>query len=194
MDQDQADEVPKGAIETFIIDWPVLTFIGLLFGLFAPAESPWRSRAFKAGAVTAIVFSATAFVSYGVAPDWMWMYFLAPEEVAWSVPLLAVGYLVTYLLGFAAAVGLKELGRSYVIAAAVTSLLGEIVMVALTWDRYRFVGTKQEWLAGTAYSLLGSSPEGPVKVIAPLGPVFAVVLIVALFLTLRDRRAATADR
>ena len=194
MDQDETDEVPKGAIETFIIDWPVLIFIGLVFGLFAPTDSPWSSRAFKAGAISAIVFSATAFISYAVAPDWMWMYFLAPESVAWSVPVLAIGYLVTYVLGFAAAVGLRHLGRSYVVATAVASLLGEAVIVALTWDRYRFVGTKQEWLSGSAHALLGTSPEGPVKVIAPFGPIFVVVLVIALFFTLRERRASASDR
>lgn len=194
MDQNQARSELEGAIETFIIDWPVLTFIGLLFGAFAPVVDPWRSRAFKAGSITATAFSATAFISYIVAPDWMWMYFLDPKTVAWSVPLLAIAYLVTFALGFAAALGLRMLARSYVFGAAIAALIGEVVIVALTWDRYRAVGTTQEWMAGDAFPLLGTSPEGPVQVISLLGPVFIVVFVAALIWTMRGRRASASDR
>jgi hypothetical protein len=142
----------------------------------------------------ATVFTATAFVSYLVAPDWMWMYFLTPSSVAWSLPIIAVGYLLTFVLGFAAAQGLRPLGRSYLIAACAAMLVAELAVVAVTWDRYRSVGTKDEWLSGAAHSLFAAPPTGPVKLIGVLGPVFAVTLIAGIFITWRARRAATADR
>lgn len=194
MDRAEAPEPFEGAIETFIIDWPILTFIGLLFGAFAPERGPWRSRAFKAGLIAGVAFTATAFVSYVVAPDWMWMYFLEPDAVDWALPFIAVAYVATFALGFAAALGLRELSRVYVFAAAVAALIGEVVIVAITWERYRAVGTTGEWLAGDAFPLLGTSPEGPVQVISPLGPAFAVVLVAAFVWMLRGRHETATDR
>lgn len=181
-------------IATFIIDWPVLIFIGVVFGAFAPGTSWWRGRAFVAGLVTAAVFTATAVISYFIEPDWMWMYFLDPDEVSWVVPLIPVGFLLLYALAFAAAVSLRQLDRLALWAAGALALLAEIVVVAVTWDRYRLVGTRQEWLADKAHELFSTSPSGPVKTIGLLGPVFAAVFLAALYVVYRSRRAAAADR
>jgi hypothetical protein len=184
----------EGAIRTFVIDWPVLLFLGLLFGAFAP-DSDWlRSRAFAAGLASALVFTAVAFISYAVAPDWMWMYFLEPSDASWALPGIAIGYVAVFLVGFAAAVGLASLGRRAVIAAAVTMLIGELGVVALTWSRYHLIGTKEEWLAGRAHELFTASPSGPVTTIGILGPVFLVIFGVSLFVTWRSGRAAVAGR
>jgi hypothetical protein len=181
-------------MKTFIIDWPVLMFLGVLFGGLAPTDDPWRSRALKVGGVVAVVFTATAFISYFVAPEWMWMYFISPDSVAWSLPLIAVGYVVTFLLGFAAALGLRTLGTGYLVAGAVSMLISEIAVVGVTWDRYRLVGTTDEWLSGSAHSLFAVPPQGPVKLIGALGPVFVVTLLGGIFVTWRARRAVAADR
>lgn len=194
MDRSAATQALEGAIETFIIDWPVLIFIGLLFGAFAPENAPWSSRAFKAGLITSVAFAVTAFVSYVVAPDWMWMYFLDPDGVAWSLPVVALAYPVTFGLGFAAALGLRVVSRSIVFGAAVASLVAEVVIVAITWDRYRFVGSTKQWLTDQAVPLFGTSPEGPVRVISLLGPLFVVVFVAALVWTFRSRRETAADR
>jgi hypothetical protein len=187
--QARAGEGPKGAIETFIIDWPVLLFLGIIFGSLAPADGWWRSRAFRAGSVAALVFTIVAFASYAVAPDWMWMYFLDPGDVAWSLPGLAVAYLAAYALGFAAAIGLKPLGTRAVVIAAAATVLAEIGVIAITWSRYHLVGTRSEWLRGNAHELFSVSPSGPVKTIGILVPAFFVVLGVSLFWTWRSSRA-----
>jgi hypothetical protein len=184
----------KGAVQTFIIDWPILLFLGILFGSFAPAESWWRSRPFLAGLATALVFTTIAFISYAVAPEWMWMYFLTPSDVAWALPGIAIGYVAVFALGFAAAVGLKPLGARVLASAAVTMLIGEIGVVALTWSRYHLIGTRQEWTSGTAHELFTASPSGPVTTIGLLGPVFVVVFVIALFVTWRSGRAPVARR
>jgi hypothetical protein len=172
----------------------VLLFLGILFGSFAPAGDWRRSRPFVAGLATALAFTAIAFISYAVAPDWMWMYFLAPSDVAWALPGIAVGYVAVFVLGFAAAVGLKPLGARVLATAAITMLIGEIGVVALTWSRYHLIGTRQEWVTGNAHELFTASPSGPVTTIGLLGPVFLAVFAVSLFVTWRSGRAAAARR
>ena len=181
-------------VATFIIDWPVLTFLGFAFGAYAPVQRWWRSRAFLGGAITAIVFTSTALISYAVAPDWMWMYYVDPDKVSWSVPLIGVAYIVLFGFAFLSAVGLKASDVNVVWPLAIVSLAGEVLILALTWDRYHRVGTTVEWLRGQAAELFSVSPEGPVKTIGILGPVFAVTLAVAFVMVYRGRRAAAADR
>jgi hypothetical protein len=151
-----------------------------------------RSRAFAAGGITALVFTIVAFASYAVAPDWMWMYFLDPDDVAWALPAIALGYLVAFVVGFAAAVGLKPLGRRIVTFAAAAMIAAEVVVIAITWSRYHEVGTRAEWLKGDAHELFSVSPSGPVATIGVLAPVFFVVLAGALFYTWRSSRSGTA--
>lgn len=190
------DPAPRieGAIETFVIDWPVLLFLGVLFGAFAPREAAWGSRAFKWGSLAAAVFTVVAFVSYAVAPDWMWMYFLDPSDAAWSVPGLVLAYLATYVLGFAAAIGLKPLGTRALVAAGIALVVAEVGIIALTWSRYHLVGTRAEWARGDAHELFSVSPSGPVRTIGILVPLFFVVLAVALYSTWRGTRAARSHR
>lgn len=172
----------------------MLLFLGILFGSFAPAEAWWRSRAFTVGLVTAVVFTAVAFISYASAPDWMWMYFLTPSAVAWALPGIAIGYVAVFLLGFAAAVGLRPLGRRVVAAAAITMLIGEVGVVALTWSRYHLIGTRAEWLSGNAHELFTANPSGPVTTIGLLGPVFLATFAASLFIAWRSSRAAAVSR
>jgi hypothetical protein len=181
-------------IATFIIDWPVLGLIGIVFGIFAPSERWWSSRAFYGGLVTAGVFTATALISYAIAPDWMWMYFIDPSDVAWSVPLIAVGYLFVFVLGFGASVALAGLGRKAQVAAVVTCLLGEIAVIAVTWDRYHLVGTREEFVSGSANLLVTASPQGDARTIGLMGPVFIAVLVISLIVVRRGARAAATDR
>jgi hypothetical protein len=166
-----------------------LIFLGILFGAFAPRDAWWRSRAFKAGSVTAVAFTAVAFASYAVAPDWMWMYFLDPNDVAWAVPGLVLAYLATYLTGFAAAIGLQQLGPKALAVAGAATVVAEVGVIALTWSRYHLVGTRAEWVGGDAHELFSISPSGPVRTIGILVPAFFVVLAVALYLTWRSARA-----
>ncbi len=178
-------------IATFIIDPPVLVALGLVFGALAPEVSPWRSRALAGGLVSAVVFTLIALVSYVVAPDWMWMYLLEPDDVGWAVPFIAVGYLACYALGYAAALALRTRGRAAVIGAIAASVVAEISLLAATWDRYHLVGTRSEWLRGTADELVTVAPEGAASLIAKLGPVFFAVLGVALVVAWKARRGTS---
>ncbi|HET7481489.1 MAG TPA: hypothetical protein VFK89_01380 [Actinomycetota bacterium] len=181
-------------VATFIIDWPILAFLGFAFGALAPLERWWRSRAFVAGSIAAVVFSSTAFITYAIAPDWMWMYYADPNQLSWIVPLLAVAYLACFGLSFIAAIGLRSSGVKSVWPLAAVSLVLEVIVVAATWDRYHHVGTRLEWLRGSAAELFSTSPEGPVKTLGVLGPLFLVTLVVAIVIAYRGRDAAAARR
>jgi hypothetical protein len=181
-------------VATFIIDWPVLTFLGFAFGAAAPVQRWWRSRAFIAGVITAVVFTSTALISYLVAPDWMWMYYTDPDTVSWAVPFIGIAYIVLFGFAFLSAVGLNASGIRIAWKLAIVSLVFEVGVVAFTWDRYHRVGTTVEWLRGHAAELFSTSPEGPVKTIGVLGPIFAITMAVAFFLVYKGRRATTAGR
>ena len=180
--------------QTFIIDWPILAFLGIVFGSFAPRDRWWLSTSFRAGLVTALAFTIVAFVSYAVAPDWMWMYFLDASKVSWMLPGLALGYVSMFVLGYAAAVGLRPLGRRMQVGAALGALAAEVGTLAVTWSRYHLVGTRAEWRRGAAHELFTAHPSGPVTTIGLLGPAFAIVLVVSLVVTWRSGRAPLADR
>lgn len=133
-------------------------------------------------------------VSYFIEPDWMWMYFLKPDDAVWVVPLIPFGYLFVYAISFAAAVGLRDAPRWFVWAAAVVAGAMEVAVVAVTWDRYHLIGTRAEWVADSAHELFTASPDGSAKTISLFGPVFAIVLVVSLFLVIRNYRASSSDR
>lgn len=182
-------------VETFIIDWTALLLIGVVFGGLGPAERWWRARAFAWGLAAAGSFTLVALLSYAVAPDWMWMYFADPREVAWAVPFVPPAYLFTYLLGYAAAVALRQLGTAAVAAAGAALALGQAGVIALTWERYHLVGSAADWLGGRAHELFSASPAGEARTIGSISPLFVVVLALGLFFTFRERRReAAADR
>ncbi|MEA2476903.1 MAG: hypothetical protein QOC87_1102 [Actinomycetota bacterium] len=172
----------------------MLMFIGLLFGAFAPASEWWKSTAFTAGSATAAVFTATAFVSYALAPDWMWMYWIEPARVSWALPGIAIGYFFVFVLSFAAATAIRQVGRKAQVAAIGAALAGEIGIVAITWDRYHRIGTTSQWLQGRAHELFSLHPTGVARTIGVMGPVFAVAFVACLFVTWRSRDALVAGR
>lgn len=172
----------------------MLLLLGLIFGVFAPDERWWRSRAFAGGFASAAAFTLVALISYAIAPDWMWMYFLDPSDVSWTVPLIPAGYMFVFALAFAAAVAVRRVSRRVLWAGIAVAVAMEVVVIAITWDRYHLVGTEREWIQGSANELFSASPSGDAKTIGLLGPLFLVVLAVSLVLVWRSRREASAHR
>lgn len=178
-------EQERGVVATFIIDWPVLAFFGLLFGNLSPLRSWWRSPAFAGGVVASTGFTAVAMLSYRIAPDWMWMYYKNPKEMSSVVRWMPVGYMATFVAGFAAAVKLRETERP-VWPAAAAAVVAEVVVVAATWDRYHRIGTKQEWETGTASELVTARPRGLAKEVASYGPLVLGTFLLGLALARRS--------
>ena len=152
-------------IETFIIDWPILAFFGYLFG--GVSARIGVTRAFIAGLIPTGGFLASAMLSYKHAPDWMWMYLRDPEEMEPAVKLMPPAYVAAFLLTFLSA---RRMDRSTVRTAQGLALGAEAAVVAATWDRYHRIGTKEEWLTGTADELVAVKPEGKAKQISAYVP------------------------
>lgn len=172
----------------------MLMFLGLTFGAFAPAREWWKSTPFTAGIVVAAVFTATAFISYALVPDWMWMYWIDPSKVTWALPGIAIGYFFVFVVSFAAATAMAPLGRRVQIGAALMALIGEVGIVAITWDRYHRIGSTSQWLEGRAHELFSLHPEGAARAISAMGPVFGVVFVACVVVAWRSRHAFVTDR
>lgn len=183
----------EGAVKTFIIDWPVLILLGLVFGALG-REMSWKSAAFIGGFASAAAFTAVAMLSYVIAPDWMWMYFLDPSDVSWALPLIPLGYLFVFVLSYAAAITLRQTSRGAVVGAIGGAVAMEIAVIALTWDRYHLVGNEAEWLNGSANELFSVTPDGDAKTIGLLGPLSVALIVVCLVIVWRNARASAADR
>lgn len=185
-------ETESGVVATFIIDWPVVAFLGLFFGRFAPLQAWWRSSAFAGGLIASGGFTTVAMLSYRIAPDWMWMYYKDPEEMKPAVPLMPLGYMAAFVAAFASAVRLRDQERS-VWPAATAAAVAEVAVVAATWDRYHRIGTRSEWEAGTASELVTAKPRGLAKKVSSYAPVVFVTFLFGLALARRSS-ASSARR
>lgn len=182
-------ETERGVVATFIIDWPVVAFFGLFFGNHSPIRSWWRSGAFAGGLIASGGFTAVAMMSYRIAPDWMWMYYRDPDQMRPAVPLMPVGYMLTFFGGFLASLRLREKDRS-IWPAAAGAVAAEVAVVAATWDRYHRIGTRAEWEEGTASELVTAKPQGLAKQISSFGPIVLATFVLGLFLARRSRASA----
>ncbi len=177
--------------ETFIIDWPVLAFFGFLFGGGAPRRDPWRSETFLGGLIATGGFTASAVLSNKHAPDWMWMYFRDPEEMAGATKLMPMAYFAAYGASFLAA---QRAAPSSVARAVAAALTAEVAVVAATWDRYHRIGTKEEWEQGRADELIALKPRGKAKQVAAYVPLVMGTFGAGVALSWRERRAAATGR
>lgn len=177
-------------IETFLIDLPVFTLFGSIYALLQRKEgvSPLKEKGLWYGLVFSTVFLISVILSYAIAPDWMWMYF--PENP--RINLLDWIYLILFLyyLPFAGGYLLtRELRKRNFIAGssvAILSLLAEVFIVLRLWDRYTHVGTREEFLSGTA-ALLWKSPVNTVfNFTIPV----MVIIFIASFILLRREAAS----
>jgi len=95
-------------------------------------------------------------------PDWMWMYYLedptnTPLELVYIFIFL---YYVPYILGFYLGHVLIIKSKLWWTVCAVFLLAWEAWIVIHLFDRYSVVGTREQYLNGTAISIF--SPDNPV--------------------------------
>ena len=148
-------------IPTFIIDEPVLIFLGIMAGLFVPKGyrgSLFASRAFWIGSYLSLGFIALAAFGYAVAPDWMFMYFIEASRVPfWMVLYAFILYFCLYLLGFFLAIELGKAHRSAPWIALFLSLVASIAVVLPLRKEYQTVGTFREFYTGGGVPLSESA-------------------------------------
>lgn len=150
-------------IETFLIDLPDLAFFGAIFALLERGKDKWffREKGFKWGIFFTSIFIISVIISYIIAPDWMWMYF--PEESGINILdfiyILIFMYYLPYIAGYAITRYLKDIHFKYAILSAFFFLIWGVYIIVRLFDRYYHVGTREEFLNGSA-SLLPSSTVG----------------------------------
>lgn len=151
-------------VKTFIIDWPLLILIGLLFGYGVkgkPQGSVLLTRAFISGKFVITLFIIIVFYSYLLAPDWMWMYFAPAETIPmWIVIYVLIMYYFAYAVGFLLQRELAKISSALPVFYVVLMFFAEIGMILSLWDRYSHVGTLAEYQAGTAIPLAESAVGG----------------------------------
>lgn len=139
-------------IKTFIIDWPVLILVGIAFGYGTkqkPGISLFKSHAFWGGMFIAASFSALAYWSYLIAPDWMFMYVVEAKQVpAIIVYGILILYACVYAFGFTAKFELEKISSSLPILAVILCVIAEVGIILSFKDQYINVATRAQFLSG----------------------------------------------
>lgn len=177
-------------ILTFLIDPPLLLFLGVLFACALPMTSSapiGRSRAMIAGLIVLTIFNLAVAISYVQYPDWMWMYFVQASN--WS----SIGIGLSLLVGLLAYYLIFALGFYWGISRRAFSgkipwaLLGILLVlsgaaIVPVFDRYFHVGSYADFIAGTALEL-PTSPLAPV-----FNTAFPLMILAAIPLILWARK------
>lgn len=140
------------------------------------------------GIVFSTIFSAAVFYAALTYPDWMWMYFL--EDSANSglelLYLFVFLYYMPYVLGFLLGRELKKISTSLWIILIVSQLLAEIWLIAHLFNRYSVIGTRDQFLSGTATSLFG--PDNPIALAMNGSVVLMVIYFIIIAYRYKKRR------
>lgn len=181
-----------GVIPTFIIDWPVLILIGLIFGygVRKPDSGFWYSlpslfltRAFVSGKIITGLFVLIVYYSYLLAPDWMWMYFIRGAELpGWMVWYVLALYFFAYALGFLMKFELEKLSTKSPFLMMLFMLVAEAGIIFPLKDRYLHVGTYSEFYSNLALPL----PESVVGTVP--GVLTGILVVIAILLLVWSRR------
>lgn len=153
-------------IPTFLIDLPVLMLFGVLFSVFAGKETRglcvFKSSYFWHGLIFSTIFNIAVVYAIIRFPDWMWMYFLQESRntLFELVYLFIFLYYFPYLLGFILGCSFLEMGKMAWMAFVLFLVGWEGWLIAHLFERYSVVGTRDEFLNGTAVSLF--SPQNPI--------------------------------
>lgn len=167
----------KGVVATFVIDWPVLILIGLIFGygIKGPLNrSFFFTRAFISGKFVVTLFVIIVYYSYRLAPDWMWMYFVKASDLpGWMVWYMLILYFFAYTSGFAITVEGRKWQGWYPPLLIIAMVVWEVALILALKERYLVVGTQKQFLAGTAAHLakstVGTIPVYMTLLLIPLG-------------------------
>lgn len=144
----------------------------ILFGaLFAIFEKPARmgtvfsSAYFWRGVVFSTLFNLAVFQAIVAYPDWMWMYFLeySANTCGELVYIFLFLYYLPYTLGFYLGYDLKCRSLGLWVLLLLAMLGAEAWLIHTLFDRYAFIGSRQEYLAGNAISIFSKkNPLGPI--------------------------------
>lgn len=191
------DLIRKGVIKTFLIDIPVIMLFGALFSLFTRNEggrlSVFSSRYFWHGLVFTTIFNGAVIYAIIKFPDWMWMYFLedSTNSLIELIYIFIFLYYIPYILGFYLGHLLIVKSKAWWLGLSLFLLGWEAWVVLHLFDRYSVVGTREQFLNGTAVSLF--SPENPVGLAMNLSVGLMVVYFIGVWWFYRKRKKEYVD-
>ncbi len=166
-----------------------MVLIGMLYAPFhdRTGKTVLLSRGAKASFALGGVFLLLVAVSYALNPDWMWMYYIDPDEVSWpAICYILIGlYVIPLLCGIYLGHELYLNGRWSWIAGMAATLLLELALLFLLWDRYNFIGTYVDFPARRGEPLVGST--GTLALVMNIGGASAVVMGVYLWRRLKKK-------
>lgn len=170
---------------------------GVLFALFTRNEggrrSVFSSPYFWHGIIFSTIFNGAVIYAIVRFPDWMWMYFLedSTNSLIELVYIFIFLYYVPYILGFYLGRLLVLKGKRWWLLLALFLLGWEAWIVLHLLDRYSVVGTRQQFLDGTAVSLF--SPENPVGTAMNMSVGLMVIYYLAVWWWYRKRSKVYVD-
>lgn len=178
---------------TFIIDWPVLILAGIAFGYGAkqkPEVSLFKTKAFWGGMFIAAAFSALAYWSYLLEPDWMFMYVVEAKQVpSILVYGILILYFCVYAFGFTAKFELAKISSFLPILAIILCVIAEVGIILSFKDQYINIATREQFLNG-AKDLWTPLPKSKVGSF-PIGFFGALLVPAAFGLLIWSRKSET---
>jgi hypothetical protein len=135
-----------------------MVILGMIYTPLArEIEKPfYRTKTFVASCRLAGVFLALVLVSYVLYPDWMWMYFISTSDFSFARQISLLGgvfwmlYLIPFLAGYFWGLAFRASNKTAWWAGILLNLALEGFLLFTFWDRYRAIGTREEFFRGTA--------------------------------------------
>ena len=120
------------------------------YGIKGPIQkSVFMTRAFLSGLVTLTLFNATVVYSYIVAPDWMWMYFVAASSIPeWMVYYIFFLYYLAFIFGFLLKNELAKICPKLTLTVLILFLIASGVVILPVKDQYLMVTTFEQYMSG----------------------------------------------
>ena len=162
----------------------MLVGFGISLFLFGhdPFTSSYGRRVTACALLLHLLINMTLpILGYVYGPDWMWGYFVDHRQVpswlpVWVFVLYQIPFGFSYLLG----ARLSKRGWKWPAGAFVLTLIAQVTIIGLSFDRYVAVGTTEEFHAGTAAPL----PESAVAPVFNIGGAVAAIVAVAIIVWL----------
>lgn len=154
--------------KTFLIDLPILILFGALFAIFEKSGRGgivFSSAYYWRGVMFTTLFNVAVFYATINFPDWMWMYFVEDSANTWGelIYIFIFMYYLPYTLGFYLGYDFKNRSILLFIVLLLVMLGTEAWLIHSLYDRYAYIGTLEEYLAGDAvYMFSSKNPLGPI--------------------------------
>jgi uncharacterized protein (DUF362 family) len=187
-------------ITTIPADYFIMFVVGMVFsfGVYPNVRRTGtilNNKYFKTGLVYQTIFCMPiALYCYAAFPDWCWMYWLDSREAGFIFTALAfLGYYLLFTAGYAASHGLQRRGEAWCLGGIGVALLATLLFSLVNFKRLFFVGSFDEWKAGTLHFILHWMLLTAVVFFGMLFAVAALVVVLSYFGTELDHHLSDRE-